>query len=113
MKVMEERLKLDSKRGKGSKKVDSNKSGPPPTTVKQKSKFAVKTPSKWPKVAMNRSMASPSELGNRSPIVLGTSKKSATKTSKAQKKLDVESQEESAVDPPILPKETVIVSSIV
>ena len=63
MKVVEERLKLDSKRGKRSKKVDSNRSGPPPITVKQKSKSAIKTPSKWPKVAINRSMASPSELG--------------------------------------------------
>uniref|UniRef100_A0A2N9HSJ8 Aminotransferase-like plant mobile domain-containing protein n=1 Tax=Fagus sylvatica TaxID=28930 RepID=A0A2N9HSJ8_FAGSY len=77
---------------------------------------SVKTPSKRPKVAMNRSMASRSELGNRSPIAPGASKKSAVETSKAQKKLDVESseaQEESAVDPPILPKETVEVSSIV
>jgi hypothetical protein len=71
VKVVEERLKLDSKKGKGSKKVNSNKSGPPPTTVKQKSKSAVKTPSKRPKVVMNRSMASPSELGDRSLIVPG------------------------------------------
>ncbi len=56
---MEEQLKLDSKKGKGSKKVDSNRSGPPPTTVKQKFKSAVKTTSKQPKVSMNRSMASP------------------------------------------------------
>uniref|UniRef100_A0A2N9HAB7 Aminotransferase-like plant mobile domain-containing protein n=1 Tax=Fagus sylvatica TaxID=28930 RepID=A0A2N9HAB7_FAGSY len=88
VKVVEERLKLDSKKGKGSKKVNSNKSGPPPTTVKQKSKSAVPN-SSW------------------------TSKKSAAETSKAQKRLDVESQEESAVDPLILPKKTVVVSSVV
>jgi hypothetical protein len=90
VKVVEERLKMDSKRGKGSKKSDSNRSDPPPKTVKQKSKSVFKTPSKRPKVAMNRSMASPSELGNRSSIALGTSKESAVETSKAQKKLDVE-----------------------
>jgi hypothetical protein len=49
---------MDSKKSKGSKKSDSNRSDLPPKTVKQKSKSAVKTPSKRPKVAMNRSMAS-------------------------------------------------------
>ena len=83
VKVVEERLKLDSKRGKGSKKVDSNRSGPPHTTLKQKSKSAVKTPSKQPKVSMNRSMASPSKLENRSSTIPGTLKKSTTDTSKA------------------------------
>ena len=70
VKVVEERLKLDSKRGKGSKKSDSKRSDPYSKTVKQKPKSAVKTPSKQPKVAMNRSMASPSELGDRSLVGL-------------------------------------------
>jgi hypothetical protein len=92
VKVVEERLKLDSKRGKGSKKVDSSRGDPFSTTVKQKPKSAVKTPSKRPKVAMSRSMIPLSELGDRSPIAPGTSKKSAVETSKTQKKLDVGSQ---------------------
>ena len=107
MKVVEERLKLDSKRGKGGKKVDSSRGDPSPTTVKQKSKFTTKTPSKRPKVAMNRSMILPSKLGDRSPIAPSTSKKSAVRTSKPRKKLYVGSPEESAVDPPIPSKEAV------
>jgi hypothetical protein len=106
VKVVEERQKLDSKRGKGGKKVDSSRGDPSPATVKQKSKSAAKTPSKRPKVAMNMSMIPPSELGDRSPIAPGTSKKSAVKTSKAQKKLVVGSQGESAEDAPISSKET-------
>ncbi len=111
MKVVEERLKLDSKRGKGSKKVDSSRGDSSPAIVKQKSKPTTKTPSKRPKVAMNRSMIPFSELGDRSLIALGTLKKSAVETSKTQKKLDVGSQEESTVDPPIPLEETV--SSVV
>ena len=52
------------------------------------------------------SMIPPSELGDRSPIAPGTSKKSAVKTSNAQKKLVVGSQGESAEDAPISSKET-------
>ena len=52
------------------------------------------------------SMIPPSELGDRSPIAPGTSKKSAVKTSKAQKKLVVGSQGESTEDAPISSKET-------
>jgi hypothetical protein len=55
---------------------------------------------------MNMSMIPPSELGDRSPIAPGTSKKSAVKTSKAQKKLVVGSQGESAEEAPISSKET-------
>ena len=96
VKVVEERQKLDSKRGKGGKKVDSSRGDPSPATVKQKSKSAAKTPSKRRKVAMNMSMIPPSELGDRSPTAPSTSKKSAVKASKAQKKLVVGSQGESA-----------------
>ena len=73
--------------------------------MKQKSKAAAKTPSRRPKVAMNRSIIPPLELGDRSPIAPGTSKKSVTGSSKTRKKLDVGSPEESAVDPPIPAKE--------
>uniref|UniRef100_A0A2N9EG59 Aminotransferase-like plant mobile domain-containing protein n=1 Tax=Fagus sylvatica TaxID=28930 RepID=A0A2N9EG59_FAGSY len=107
VKVVEERLKLDSKRGKGSKKVDSSRGDSSPAIVKQKSKSTAKIPSKRPKVAMNRSMIPLSELSDRSPIAPGTLKKSAVETSKTQKKLDVGSQVESTVDPPIPLEETV------
>jgi hypothetical protein len=107
VKVVEERLKLDSKRGKGGKKADSSKGDSSPAIVKQKSKSAAKTPSRRPKVAMNRSIIPPSELGDRSPIAPGTSKKSAAGSSKTRKKLNVGSPEGSAVDPSIPSKEAV------
>uniref|UniRef100_A0A2N9IAP6 Aminotransferase-like plant mobile domain-containing protein n=1 Tax=Fagus sylvatica TaxID=28930 RepID=A0A2N9IAP6_FAGSY len=102
----------DELRG-GSKKVYSSRSDPSSATVKPKPKSPAKTPSKRPKVAINRSMIPLSELGDRSLIALGTSKKSAVKTSKVQKKLDVGSQEESAVGPPIPSKEAVALSFVV
>ena len=111
VKVVEEQLKLDSKRGKGGKKADSSKGDSSPTTVKQKSKSAAKTPSRRPKVAMNKSIIPPSELGDRSLITPGTSKKSVAGSSKTRKKLDVGSPEGSSVDPSIPSKEAV--SSVV
>jgi hypothetical protein len=79
VKVVEERQKLDSKRGKGGKKVDSSKGAPSPATVKQGSKSTAKTPSRRLKVTMNRSIIPPSELGDRSPVAPGTSKKFAAR----------------------------------
>jgi hypothetical protein len=107
VKVVEEWLRLDSKRGKGGKKADSSKGDPSPANVKQKSKSAAKTPSRRPKVAMDRSIIPPSELGDRSPIAPSTSKKSAAGSSKTRKKLDIGSPEGSAVDPSIPVKEAV------
>ena len=86
VKVMEERLRLDSKRGKGGKKIDSGKGASSPAVSKQKPKSAAKTSSKRPKVAMDMSMIPPSELGGRSLMAPGTSKKSAAGTSKSLKK---------------------------
>ena len=103
MKVVEERQKLDSKRGKGSKRIDSGKSDSTP--VKQRSKSTAKTPSRRPKVAMDRSIIPPSELAGRSPVAPGTSKKSAAGSSKSRKKPKVGSPEGSAVDPSIAVKE--------
>uniref|UniRef100_A0A2N9I6J8 Aminotransferase-like plant mobile domain-containing protein n=1 Tax=Fagus sylvatica TaxID=28930 RepID=A0A2N9I6J8_FAGSY len=98
VKVVEERLRLDSKRGKGGKKIDSGKGASSPAASKQKPKSAAKTSSKRPKVAMDMSMIPPSELGGRALMAPGTSKKkSAAGTSKSQKK--------SAVDPPVDPTE--------
>jgi hypothetical protein len=105
VKVVEERLRLDSKRGKGGKKADSSKGDSSPATSKQKSKSAAKTSSKRPKVAMDRSIIPPSELGGRSPVAPGTSKKSTAGTSKVQKKLVIGSQGESAEDTSIHSKE--------
>uniref|UniRef100_A0A2N9HPS0 Aminotransferase-like plant mobile domain-containing protein n=1 Tax=Fagus sylvatica TaxID=28930 RepID=A0A2N9HPS0_FAGSY len=65
VKVVEERLRLDSKRGKGSKKTDSGKGASSPAASKQKPKSAAKASSKRPKVAMDMSMIPPSELGDR------------------------------------------------
>jgi hypothetical protein len=98
VKVVEERLRLDSKRGKGGKKIDSGKGASSPAASKQKPKSAAKTSSKRPKVAMDMSMIPPSELGGRPLMAPGTSKKkSAAGTSKSQKK--------PAVDPPVDPTE--------
>jgi hypothetical protein len=99
VKVVEERLRLDSKRGKGSKKTDSGKGASSPAASKQKPKSAAKASSKRPKVAMDMSMIPPSELGDRALMAPGTSKKkqSAAGASKSQKK--------SAVDPPVDPTE--------
>uniref|UniRef100_A0A2N9IFN7 Aminotransferase-like plant mobile domain-containing protein n=1 Tax=Fagus sylvatica TaxID=28930 RepID=A0A2N9IFN7_FAGSY len=99
VKVVEERLRLDSKRGKGSKKTDSGKGASSPAASKQKPKSAAKASSKRPKVAMDMSMIPPSELGDRALMAPGTSKKkqSAAGASKSQKK--------SAVDPPVDPSE--------
>ena len=107
VKVVEERLKLDSKKSKGGKKVDSGKGDSSSTPAKQKPKSAAKTSSRRPKVAMDRSIIPPSELGDRSPIAPGTSKKSAVRTSKSRKKLNVGSPEEPVIDPPIPLRETV------
>uniref|UniRef100_A0A2N9HMI2 Aminotransferase-like plant mobile domain-containing protein n=1 Tax=Fagus sylvatica TaxID=28930 RepID=A0A2N9HMI2_FAGSY len=49
VKVVEERLRLDSKRGKGGKKIDSGKGASSPAASKQKPKSAAKTSSKRPK----------------------------------------------------------------
>jgi hypothetical protein len=103
VKVVEERQKLDSKRGKGSKRIDSGKGDSTP--AKQKSKSAAKTPSRRPKVAMDRSIIPSSELAGRSPVAPGTSKKSAAGSSKSRKKPRVGSPEGSAVDPSIAVKE--------
>ncbi len=82
VKVVGEVLKLDSKRGKVSNKGDSKNVNPPSKAVKSKS--ASKTPSRRPKVAMDRSMTSPSKLGERSAIVPGAAKnKSVVDTPKA------------------------------
>ena len=81
VKVVEERQKLDSKRGKGSKRIESVKGDSTP--AKQKSKSAAKTPSRRPKLAMDRSIIPPSELAGRSPVAPGTSKKSAVGSSKS------------------------------
>jgi hypothetical protein len=98
VKVVEERLRLDSKRGKGGKKIDTGKGASSPAASKQKPKSAAKTSSKRPKVAMDMSMIPPSELGGRPLMAPGTSKKkSAAGTSKSQKK--------PAVDPPVDPTE--------
>uniref|UniRef100_A0A2N9HIE7 Aminotransferase-like plant mobile domain-containing protein n=1 Tax=Fagus sylvatica TaxID=28930 RepID=A0A2N9HIE7_FAGSY len=75
VKVVEERLRLDSKRGKGSKKTDSGKGASSPAASKQKPKSAAKASSKRPKVAMDMSMIPPSELGDRALMAPGTSKK--------------------------------------
>uniref|UniRef100_A0A2N9HJ25 Aminotransferase-like plant mobile domain-containing protein n=1 Tax=Fagus sylvatica TaxID=28930 RepID=A0A2N9HJ25_FAGSY len=75
VKVVEERLRLDSKRGKGSKKIDSGKGASSPAASKQKPKSAAKASSKRPKVAMDMSMIPPSELGDRALMAPGTSKK--------------------------------------
>ena len=83
VKVVEERLRLDSKRGKGGKKADPSKGDSSPAPSKQKPKSAAKTSSKQPKVAMDMSIIPPSELGGRSPVAPGTSKKSTVGTSKA------------------------------
>uniref|UniRef100_A0A2N9HMF7 Aminotransferase-like plant mobile domain-containing protein n=1 Tax=Fagus sylvatica TaxID=28930 RepID=A0A2N9HMF7_FAGSY len=69
------RLRLDSKRGKGSKKTDSGKGASSPAASKQKPKSAAKASSKRPKVAMDMSMIPPSELGDRALMAPGTSKK--------------------------------------
>uniref|UniRef100_A0A2N9JA03 Aminotransferase-like plant mobile domain-containing protein n=1 Tax=Fagus sylvatica TaxID=28930 RepID=A0A2N9JA03_FAGSY len=106
VKVVEERLRLDSKRGKGGKKVDSSKGDSSPAASKQKPKSAAKTTSKRPKVAMDMSMIPPSELGGRSLMAPGTSKKSAVGTSKAQKKPAVGSLGKPAEDTSIPSKET-------
>jgi hypothetical protein len=103
VKVVEERQKLDSKRGKGSKRIDFGKGDSTP--AKQKSKSTAKTPSRRPKVAMDRSIIPPSELAGRSPVAPGTSKKSAAGSSKSRKKPKVGSPEGSAVDPSIAVKE--------
>uniref|UniRef100_A0A2N9J1V2 Aminotransferase-like plant mobile domain-containing protein n=1 Tax=Fagus sylvatica TaxID=28930 RepID=A0A2N9J1V2_FAGSY len=103
VKVVEERQKLDFKRGKGSKRIDSGRGDSTP--AKQKSKYAAKTPSRRPKVAMDRSIIPPSELAGRSPVAPGTSKKSAAESSKSRKKPEVGSPEGSAVDPSIAVKE--------
>ena len=87
VKVVEERQKLDSKRGKGGKKVDSSKGAPSPATVKQGSKSAAKTLSRRPKVVMNRSIIPPSELEDTSPVAPGTSKKSVAGSSKTHRSL--------------------------
>uniref|UniRef100_A0A2N9EQH2 Aminotransferase-like plant mobile domain-containing protein n=1 Tax=Fagus sylvatica TaxID=28930 RepID=A0A2N9EQH2_FAGSY len=71
VKVVEERLRLDSKRGKGGKKIDSSK-----------------------------------ELGGRSLMAPGTSKKSAAGTSKSQKKPAVGSLVNPTEDTSIPSKET-------
>ncbi len=103
VKVVEERQKLDSKRGKGSKWIEFVKGDSTP--AKQKSKSAAKTPSRRPKVAMDRSIIPPSELAGRSPVAPGTSKKSAAGSSKSRKKAGVGSPGGSAVDPSIAAKE--------
>jgi hypothetical protein len=106
VKVVEEQLRLDSKRGKGGKKADSSKGDLSPAASKQKPKSAAKTTSKRPKVAMDMSMIPPSELGGRSLMAPGTSKKSAVGTSKAQKKPAVGSLGKPAEDTSIPSKET-------
>ena len=83
VKVVEERLRLDSKRGKGGKKIDPGKGASSPAASKQKPKSVAKTSSKQPKVAMDMSIIPPSELRGRSPVAPGTSKKSTVGTSKA------------------------------
>ena len=104
--MVEEQLRLDSKRGKGGKKADSSKGDSSPAASKQKPKSAAKTFSKRPKVAMDMSIIPPSKLGGRSPVAPGTSKKSAVGTSKAQKKLVVGSQGKPTEDTSIPSKET-------
>uniref|UniRef100_A0A2N9H9K0 Aminotransferase-like plant mobile domain-containing protein n=1 Tax=Fagus sylvatica TaxID=28930 RepID=A0A2N9H9K0_FAGSY len=106
VKVVEERLRLDSKRGKGGKKIDSSKGDSSPAASKQKPKSAAKTTSKRPKVAMDMSMIPPSELGGRSLMAPGTSKKSAAGTSKSQKKPAVGSLGNPTEDTSIPSKET-------
>uniref|UniRef100_A0A2N9GAC1 Aminotransferase-like plant mobile domain-containing protein n=1 Tax=Fagus sylvatica TaxID=28930 RepID=A0A2N9GAC1_FAGSY len=106
VKVVEERLRLDSKRGKGGKKIDSSKGDSSPAASKQKPKSAAKTTSKRPKVAMDMSMIPPSELGGRSLMAPGTSKKSAVGTSKSQKKPAVGSLVNPTEDTSIPSKET-------
>uniref|UniRef100_A0A2N9J8N8 Aminotransferase-like plant mobile domain-containing protein n=2 Tax=Fagus sylvatica TaxID=28930 RepID=A0A2N9J8N8_FAGSY len=108
VKVVEERLRLDSKRGKGGKKVDSGKGASSPAASKQKPKSAAKTASKRPKVAMDMSMIPPSELGDRSLMAPGTSKKkkSAAGTSKSQKKPAVDPPVDSTEDTSLPSKET-------
>ena len=75
------------------------------TPAKQKSKSAAKTPSRRPKVAIDKSIIPPSELAGRSPVAPGTSKKSTAGSSMSRKKPKVGSPEGSAVDPPIAVKE--------
>jgi hypothetical protein len=107
VKVVEERLRLDSKRGKGGKKIDSSKGDSSPAASKQKPKSAAKTTSRRPKVAMDMSMIPPSELGGRPLMAPGTSKKkSAARTSKSQKKPVVGSLVNPTEDTSIPSKET-------
>jgi hypothetical protein len=107
VKVVEERLRLDSKRGKGGKKIDSGKGASSPAASKQKPKSAAKTTSKRPKVAMDMSMIPPSELGGRPLMAPGTSKKkSAAGTSKSQKKPAVGSLVNPTEDTSLPSKET-------
>uniref|UniRef100_A0A2N9I0U6 Aminotransferase-like plant mobile domain-containing protein n=1 Tax=Fagus sylvatica TaxID=28930 RepID=A0A2N9I0U6_FAGSY len=87
VKVVEERLRLDSKRGKGGKKIDSGKGASSPAASKQKPKSAAKTSSKRPKVAMDMSMIPPSELGGRALMAPDTSPPSKeTESSAIQEK---------------------------
>uniref|UniRef100_A0A2N9GMW1 Aminotransferase-like plant mobile domain-containing protein n=1 Tax=Fagus sylvatica TaxID=28930 RepID=A0A2N9GMW1_FAGSY len=79
VKVVEERLRLDSKRGKGGKKIDSSKGDSSPAASKQKPK----------------SLMAP-----------GTSKKSAAGTSKSQKKPAIGSLVNPTEDTSIPSKET-------